>query len=50
MSLGSVLGRKLYVLAGWNGVVTLAVITGALALAIRLLENARILAAERSAS
>ncbi len=50
MSLGSVLGSKLYVLAGWNGVVTLAVITGALALAIRLLENARILAAERSAS
>ncbi|CDL62116.1 MFS permease protein [Klebsiella pneumoniae IS39] len=49
MSLGSVLGSKLYVLAGWNGVVTLAVITGALALAIRLLENARILAAERSA-
>ena len=33
-------GSKLYVLAGWNGVVTLAVITGALALAIRLLENA----------
>lgn len=50
MSLGSVLGSKLYVLAGWNGVVTLAVITGALATAIRLLENARILAAERSAS
>ncbi|HHQ6221520.1 MFS transporter [Klebsiella pneumoniae] len=50
MSLGSVLGSKLYVLAGWNGVVTLTVITGALALAIRLLENARILAAERSAS
>lgn len=50
MSLGSVLGSKLYVLAGWNGVVTLAVITGALALAIRLLENACILAAERSAS
>ncbi|HBQ6679129.1 TPA: MFS transporter, partial [Klebsiella pneumoniae] len=47
MSLGSVLGSKLYVLAGWNGVVTLTVITGALALAIRLLENARILAAER---
>ena len=50
MSLGSVLGSKLYVLAGWNGVVTLAVVTGALALAIRLLENARILAAERRAS
>ena len=34
MSLGSVLGSKLYVLAGWNGVVTLAVVSGAIALAI----------------
>ncbi|SNQ40119.1 Inner membrane transport protein ynfM [Klebsiella quasipneumoniae] len=50
MSLGSVLGSKLYVLAGWNGVVTLAVVSGAIALAIRLLENARIVAAERHAS
>ena len=50
MSLGSVLGSKLYVLAGWNGVVTLAVVSGAIALAIRLLENARIVAAERRAS
>ncbi|MCS6067340.1 hypothetical protein LNO81_09875 [Klebsiella variicola subsp. variicola] len=33
---GSVLGSKLYVLAGWNGVVTLAVVSGAIALAIRL--------------
>jgi hypothetical protein len=41
---------KLYVLAGWNGVVTLAVVSGAIALAIRLLENARIVAAERRAS
>jgi predicted MFS family arabinose efflux permease len=32
MSLGSVLGSKLYVLAGWSGVVTLAVVTGAIAL------------------
>ena len=50
MSLGSVLGSKLYVLAGWNGVITLAVVSGAIALAIRLLENARIVAAERRAS
>ncbi|ASV21019.1 MFS transporter [Klebsiella sp. 10982] len=50
MSLGSVLGSKLYVLAGWNGVITLAVVSGAIALAIRLLENARIVAAERSTS
>ena len=51
MSLGSVLGSKLYVLAGWNGVVTLAVITGALIpRRSGLLENARIVAAERSAS
>ena len=41
---------KLYVLDGWNGVVTLAVVSGAIALAIRLLENARIVAAERRAS
>ncbi|CAM3512102.1 MULTISPECIES: MFS transporter [Klebsiella] len=50
MSLGSVLGSKLYVLAGWNGVVTLAVVSGAIALAIRLLENARIIAVERRTS
>ena len=50
MSLGSVLGSKLYVLAGWNGVVTLAVVSGAIALAIRLLENARLIAAERRTS
>ena len=50
MSLGSVLGSKLYVLAGWNGVVTLAVVSGAIALTIRLLENARLIAAERRTS
>ena len=50
MSLGSVLGSKLYVLAGWNGVVTLAVVSGAIALAIRLLESARLIAAERRTS
>ena len=46
MALGSVLGSKLYVLAGWNGVVILAVSSGAIALIIRLLENARLQAAE----
>lgn len=48
MSLGSVLGSKLYVIAGWNGVVILAVAAGAIALAIRLLENARIAALQRA--
>ena len=49
MSLGSVLGSKLYVLAGWSGVVTLAVVTGAIALGIRLLESARVVSAQRTA-
>lgn len=48
MSLGSVLGSKLYVAAGWSGVVTLAVITGAIALGIRLLESARVVSAQRT--
>ena len=48
MSLGSVLGSKLYVVAGWSGVVTLAVITGAIALGIRLLESARVVSAQRT--
>lgn len=48
MALGSVLGSKLYVLAGWNGVVILAVSSGAIALIIRLLENARLQAADRA--
>ncbi|MGR7399345.1 MFS transporter [Klebsiella aerogenes] len=48
MALGSVLGSKLYVLAGWNGVVILAVSSGAIALIIRLLENDRLQAAERA--
>ena len=48
MSLGSVLGSKLYVIAGWNGVVILAVAAGAIALAICLLENARIAALQRA--
>ncbi|QGN37628.1 MFS transporter [Klebsiella oxytoca] len=49
MSLGSVLGSKLYVIAGWSGVVTLAVIAGAIALGIRLLESARVMSAQRTA-
>ena len=48
MSLGSVLGSKLYVIAGWSGVVTLAVITGAIALGIRLIESARVVSAHRT--
>ena len=39
---------KSAVLAGWNGVVILAVSSGAIALIIRLLENARLQAAERA--
>lgn len=49
MSLGSVLGSKLYVIAGWSGVVTLAVIAGAIALGIRLLESARVMSTQRTA-
>ena len=49
MSLGSVLGSKQYVLAGWSGVVTHAVVTGAIALGIRLLESARVVSAQRTA-
>lgn len=48
MSLGSVLGSKLYVIAVWSGVVTLAVITGAIALGIRLIESARVVSAQRT--
>ena len=48
MSLGSVLGCKLFVIAGWSGVVTLAVITGAIALGIRLIESARVVSAQRT--
>lgn len=36
MALGSAIGSKLYAMAGWPAVVTLAVITGAIALLIRL--------------
>ncbi len=48
MALGSVLGSRLYVVAGWNGVVVLAVVTGAIALAIRLRESARLASIARA--
>lgn len=41
MAAGSALGSKLYALAGWPGVVTLATVTGGIALAIRLADNCR---------
>ncbi len=49
MALGSVLGSRLYVVAGWNGVVVLVVVTGAIALAIRLQESARLASIARAA-
>ncbi|AKE58611.1 hypothetical protein F384_05370 [Citrobacter amalonaticus Y19] len=36
MALGSVLGSQVYALANWQGVVTLATLSGAIALIIRL--------------
>ncbi|HAT1615791.1 TPA: MFS transporter, partial [Raoultella ornithinolytica] len=48
MALGSVFGSRLYVVAGWNGVVVLAVVTGAIALAIRLRESARLASVARA--
>ncbi|WP_204577968.1 MFS transporter [Citrobacter cronae] len=39
MALGSVLGSQVYALANWEGVVTLATISGAFALVIRLTGN-----------
>lgn len=41
MALGSALGTKLYAMAGWPAVVSLAVMTGAIALVIRLFGNAK---------
>ncbi len=41
MALGSALGSQLYTMAGWPGVVALATVTAAIALAIRLAESAR---------
>ncbi|WP_333850093.1 MFS transporter [Leclercia sp.] len=41
MALGSALGSQLYTMAGWPGVIALATVTAAVALAIRLGESAR---------
>ena len=41
MALGSALGTKLYAMASWPAVVSLAVMTGAIALVIRLFGNAK---------
>lgn len=45
MALGSALGSKMYAMAGWPGVVALATLTGAIALAIRLTDGSRRVAA-----
>jgi predicted MFS family arabinose efflux permease len=44
MALGSAIGSKLYAMAGWPAVVTLAVISGAIALLIRLTGAANVTA------
>ena len=44
MALGSAMGSKLYAMAGWPAVVTLAVISGAIALLIRLAGTANVTA------
>ena len=46
MALGSALGSNIYTLAGWSGVVALATLCGAIALAIRVVESARVLSAQ----
>lgn len=48
MAVGSAAGSKLYTLAGWNGVVALATVTGGIALVIRLAESARLAKAQVS--
>lgn len=45
MALGSALGSKVYAVAGWQGVVALATVCGAVAVVIRLMESARVTAA-----
>ena len=45
MALGSALGSNIYSLAGWTGVVALATVCGVIALAIRLIESARVTSA-----
>ena len=42
MAVGSAAGSKLYTLAGWNGVVALATLTGGIALLICIAESARL--------
>ena len=45
MALGSALGSNIYTLAGWTGVVALATVCGIIALAIRMIESARVASA-----
>ncbi|MBL5967418.1 MFS transporter [Lelliottia amnigena] len=46
MALGSALGSKVYAMVGWPGVVALATVCGAIALLIRLIESARVVAVQ----
>lgn len=46
MALGSASGSKVYAVAGWQGVVALATLCGAVAVVIRLRESARVLHAQ----
>ncbi|MBL5901637.1 MFS transporter [Lelliottia amnigena] len=46
MALGSALGSKVYAMMGWPGVVALATGCGAIALLIRLIESARVVAVQ----
>ncbi|MEE9685317.1 MFS transporter [Lelliottia amnigena] len=46
MALGSALGSKVYAMVGWPGVVALATACGAIALLIRLIESARVVAVQ----
>lgn len=46
MALGSALGSKVYAMVGWPGVVALATACGAVALLIRLIESARVVAVQ----
>lgn len=50
MALGSALGSNIYSLAGWTGVVALATVCGVIALAIRLIESARVASAPAEAA
>lgn len=45
MALGSALGSKVFAVAGWQGVVALATVCGAVAVVIRLMESTRVTAA-----